>query len=111
MALRKCKWCGTEFMPATDSQIFCNAQCRVKFNHRLASQRRRQRKLSTKTATTVSAEKCKTCVYSRGYNMEQADVCCMYIVITGERRGCPGGDECTKYKPRTGKRVKPIADY
>lgn len=31
---------------------------------------------------------------------------CDYILITGQRRGCPGGRLCTKYKPVNGRHRK-----
>lgn len=45
--------------------------------------------------------KCRTCDYLWG-NRYTNDVCCDYLLRTGQRRGCPGGDKCDKYKPRKG---------
>lgn len=38
--------------------------------------------------------KCKTCAYRGGYD---EDIYCDYMLMKGERRGCKGGKECTKY--------------
>lgn len=41
------------------------------------------------------SDKCKTCRFrSRTSNVNTCD----YIVIAGHRRGCPAGDECTRYE-------------
>ena len=41
------------------------------------------------------SDKCKTCRFrSRTSNVNTCD----YIVLTGHRRGCPAGDECTRYE-------------
>ena len=51
-------------------------------------------------------KKCKTCVYRSPLlnGGSFGGVFCEYILYTGHRRGCPGGDECTRYKygPRIG---------
>lgn len=46
-------------------------------------------------------EKCVNCVYFSAKTQKGARYC-EYILHTGVRRGCPPGNECTKYK--TGKR-------
>ena len=50
------------------------------------------------------SEKCKTCKYRQPPNSGTGN--CNYICITYKRRGCPAGDECTKYEkgPRIEKR-------
>lgn len=46
--------------------------------------------------------KCKTCEY-RWLEMGAHIWCCDYICITGKRRPCPPGRNCTVYEPYTGK--------
>lgn len=46
--------------------------------------------------------KCKECYYSSEIGVkDERELACMYIVDECEPRGCPAGDECTKFKPRT----------
>ena len=47
-------------------------------------------------------KKCASCKYSGKLNENQ--LCCMYILIEGHRRGCYEGDVCTKYEKRSKKR-------
>lgn len=49
-------------------------------------------------------KKCSTCKYSCRISGEGGDRFCQYILITGHRRSCPGGNECTAYEK--GKRLK-----
>jgi hypothetical protein len=42
--------------------------------------------------------KCKTCKYSK--TIKRTTVC-DYFIMTGEVRGCPAGEECTKWKQKT----------
>lgn len=42
-------------------------------------------------------KKCSTCKYSCRISFEGGDRFCQYILITGRRRPCPGGNECTVY--------------
>jgi len=39
--------------------------------------------------------KCERCVYHTHF--DQCEVICYYIVHTGHRRGCPFGDQCTRF--------------
>lgn len=39
---------------------------------------------------------CEGCIYYRAIWEKQLDWTCDYYVITGKRRGCPTGDQCTK---------------
>ena len=39
--------------------------------------------------------KCRTCRY---VDMKSGSPICIYILKTGEPRGCKGGDECEKYE-------------
>jgi hypothetical protein len=43
-------------------------------------------------------KKCSSCKYSCRISCEGGDRFCQYILITGRRRPCPGGDECTAYE-------------
>ena len=40
-------------------------------------------------------EKCLSCLY-HGWDTQSCD----YLLVTGERRGCPGGEDCARYLPR-----------
>ena len=49
-----------------------------------------------KPQRTIS-DRCKGCDYYGGCYTETCD----FFLLTGERRGCPPGDKCERYKPRT----------
>ena len=62
--------------------------------------------------TEVGDLKCKTCKYHR-YIISGSGkhVCCYYIVMTGHRRPCKAGDECTVYERRERRaRINPVAN-
>ena len=42
------------------------------------------------------SKRCHTCHYYGGDTTNTCD----YILIARQRRGCPAGDKCTRYKPR-----------
>lgn len=46
---------------------------------------------------------CRSCSYY-GSVLQSCD----YLIVTGQRRGCPAGKECTRYKKRGTERRKPI---
>ena len=41
---------------------------------------------------------CNTCIYRCWSDMATGNSTCDYMLITGERRGCKGGNDCTKYE-------------
>lgn len=43
-------------------------------------------------------KKCSTCKYNCRLSFEDGDRFCQYILITGHRRPCSVGDECTVYE-------------
>ena len=45
------------------------------------------------------SKKCKSCRYRTSYGCKEMSFC-DYISIEHKRRGCPAGDECTRYSPR-----------
>lgn len=45
-------------------------------------------------------ERCKKCVHCERFSNIKDDLVCMYTVHKMERRGCPTGDECTKFEER-----------
>lgn len=48
------------------------------------------------------SEKCETCRYRdhlSGTSVVAGDFC-GYILRTGRSRGCPSGDECTRWEPK-----------
>lgn len=54
--------------------------------------------------TVNESERCKSCYYCAG---RPKDRYCQYILVEGEPRGCPGGDECTRYIERRHKKCQP----
>lgn len=40
--------------------------------------------------------KCRSCIYSSTVS-ETEPVTCDYILVTGNRRGCPPGKDCERY--------------
>ena len=58
---------------------------------------------SVDTRLAQNSEKCRKCQYLWG-NKETNTVLCDYFGRTGKLRGCPSGDECTKFEPRTVRR-------
>lgn len=52
----------------------------------------------TSCKTSLVTERCKKCEYA-GYVLFH-ELCCDYMLITGERRDCPAGDECNKFKEK-----------
>lgn len=49
------------------------------------------------------SNKCRRCAYASRMSVTdegKALVACLYILITGTRRPCAGGDECTVFKQR-----------
>lgn len=56
------------------------------------------------TRLAKTSEKCRKCDYLWG-NRSSGTVLCDYFERTGKLRGCPPGDECTKFKPRKGYRT------
>lgn len=52
--------------------------------------------------------KCRKCKYSRwisGVNRKDIELCCVYILITGEPRREAAGETCTKFQPTKKKYV------
>ena len=49
------------------------------------------------------SKRCRECQYLWG-NRYSGTLLCDYFGRTGELRGCPGGDNCTKFEPRTKRR-------
>lgn len=47
-------------------------------------------------------ERCKTCLYFCDNVNHFMYPTCDYILRAGHMRGCPSGDECTKYFPKKG---------
>lgn len=48
----------------------------------------------------IFSDRCKSCYYRRNLSSSPHDYFCDFIGVEHERRGCPGGDECTKYLSR-----------
>ena len=47
---------------------------------------------------SLVSERCKNCRYKG--EVLFGELCCDYILITGEKRGCPAGDECDKFEEK-----------
>ena len=45
---------------------------------------------------SLVSERCEKCKYKGAVLFEE--LCCDYILITGEKRGCLAGDECDKFE-------------
>lgn len=53
--------------------------------------------------------RCKTCKHHTnvtGLIKDEGNLACVYILDTFQRRGCPAGDECTKYESGKVKRFR-----
>lgn len=48
----------------------------------------------------IFPDRCKSCYYRRNLSSSPHDYFCDYIGVEHEQRGCPGGDECTRYLSR-----------
>ena len=55
--------------------------------------------------TRKTPEKCEGCTYRQMLGTNQNDTACMYLLMTGHRRGCPV-EECDKYEKRYENRRK-----
>ena len=53
---------------------------------------------------------CKGCYYYRRLGTNAFEKVCLYILIEGERRGCPGGKGCEKRKGKRRNRSTVGAD-
>lgn len=53
--------------------------------------------------------KCMKCKYA--FLQGRCFVCCEYILIEHRRRGCPPGNDCTRYKPATGLKRMEYMDF
>ena len=45
---------------------------------------------------SLVSERCENCKYKG--EVLFGELCCDYILITSEKRGCPAGDECDKFE-------------
>lgn len=45
---------------------------------------------------SLVSERCENCRYKG--EVLFGELCCDYILITSEKRGCPAGDECDKFE-------------
>lgn len=51
--------------------------------------------------------KCYKCKYACRLAQNENFVCCAYLLITGERRGCPPHEACTKFEEGRPSRGEP----
>lgn len=97
MMVKICKRCGKEFeinSRLQNSKIYCSEEC-----SQVVIKTRKQRKQKARKSF-VSERKCKRCdcLYSPPKWDRNG---CDYMYLTGEKRGCPAGDGCTRYKKST----------
>ena len=69
--------------------------------------KKRKKKKVAKSPVHKVAKRCLHCDYYGGSHTRTCDYC----ILTGEHRGCPPGDQCTKYKPRTHRRRPMFLDF
>ena len=69
--------------------------CRV-----IRSRYRRKNGLPVYQPKNIFPDRCKSCYYRRNLSSSPHDYFCDYIGVEHEQRGCPGGDECTRYLSR-----------
>lgn len=55
---------------------------------------------------TVDATLCRSCVYRMALdsNGKTGSYGCQYLLVTGEKRPCKPGKDCTAYKRRGGRK-------
>lgn len=70
------------------------------------------KKIKTESTFSLTSERCKKCAYSSILSGGDSfrEIACLYILDELEPRGCPAGDQCTKFKPgnRIRHRIVPI---
>ena len=54
------------------------------------------------TGISAKHEKCQSCEYRGGW--KEVGIFCDYFERVGRLRGCPPGNACTEYKPKTSNR-------
>lgn len=92
---RICPECGQEF------KINSHFQNRKKYCSERCSQaviKRRKQKNNKTIKQPASKRKCYDCLYSAPKEDSNK---CDYIYLTAEKRGCPSGAGCTRYKKST----------
>lgn len=55
---------------------------------------------------SVCSKRCRKCKYAYGMGMSEGYIICDYLLTTKERRGCPAGDECTRFEKGKKARVR-----
>ena len=48
---------------------------------------------------SLTTERCRDCYYAGHLDNGSGLICCDYILIEGEMRGCPAGDDCKRFRP------------
>lgn len=58
---------------------------------------------------SVVTKRCRDCLYYSDNSRHHAHgwASCDYILLVGHSRGCPAGDECTRYTPMKNAEVTP----
>lgn len=96
---RICPECGQEFKINSrfqNSKKYCSERC-----SQAVIKRRKQNKTIKQPASKRKRkcyEKCCDCLYSAPKEDSNK---CDYMYLTAEKRGCPSGADCTRYKKST----------
>lgn len=93
--IKTCKYCGKQFEINSrfqNSKKYCSEQCVQAVLERKEQRRRKAIK------PFASKRKCRDCLY---YAPKWDGNRCDYMYLTDEKRGCPSGDMCTRYKKST----------
>lgn len=96
--IRVCSVCNKQFSPKSSLTKYCSKDCANKAKKqkaKLINKKRRQTaevKFHKKTCGRTS------CLY---HPRIEADNGCDYCYLTGNKRGCPAGKECTRYEKVT----------
>ena len=85
--VKYCRFCGKKYESEYKRQKYCSATCRKKARYKSNfPDYQKPKKLCNR----------KDCLYYNDYPNH-----CDYNYLTGELRGCKGGDSCTRYKKAT----------
>lgn len=105
---KTCAHCGKEFVidtPLKNAKKYCSRECvaeviRIRNREKYNKRKKSQHQVNAETKPAEERKYCKRydCLY---HPYQSADNNCDYTLITGEPRGCPGGERCTRYKHAT----------
>lgn len=92
---KTCPICGRTFFAKCESKIFCSDRCkRISYGPQ-----KKKKRTSEPTFETTARDPVKDCPNDCRYlSSGGAMRCCVYILKTGVKRGCPGGKHCERYR-------------